>query len=360
MLMAESTPYRAASSNPPDPSDATRLLAAYAGGERSFPRRYLVGANLRGVNLQDGNFYNADFMGADLSGADLSRANLAYANLTSANLRGANLSAAFLDHADFTNADTTGVVTDRPTPPLQPLQQPAEKPVVELEVKPSLLSMDTSFCAQCGTALRAEDKFCPRCGTARRETATPPTMDAKQSISPAQATTSASQRSPGSVQPGMRPAAASASSTVKTYVRAPANKNPNALLLLFAFIAEAWGLIYKVAIVILVIVGVVIFIQSRAPLTEHSSCQQFEQADADAQTKVLQDMMAAHHDTSSIQTARFSVNLYCNVYGPSAPIDGVYSSGGVGKQPAEALHVQVPAMASVSSSQAWHLVAAKP
>jgi hypothetical protein len=86
-------------------------------------------------------------------------------------------------------------------------------------------------------------------------------------------------------------------------------------------------------------VGVVIFLKgcaASATLNEHSSCQQFQQADADAQNKVLRDMMATHHDQGSISTTRFSVTLYCNVFGGSAPIDGIYDGGNLRHEPPQA------------------------
>jgi hypothetical protein len=113
------------------------------------------------------------------------------------------------------------------------------------------------------------------------------------------------------------------------------------LVLVLDLISSAWDLILKIAFVIFVVALAVGFIKSCAGggLNEHSSCQQFQQADSSAQNKVLQDMMTAHHDQSSVSTARFSVTLYCNIYGGSAPIDGVYSSGDLGQQPAQALHI---------------------
>jgi len=130
---------------------------------------------------------------------------------------------------------------------------------------------------------------------------------------------------------------------------------------IFGLISEAWGLIFKLAIVILVIVGIVGFIKSctaNATLSEHSSCQQFGQADTTTQNKVLQDMMASHHDQGSISTTLFSVTLYCEIHDQNSPIDGVYNSGNVGQQPAQVLHISVPLTALVYSSQAWPKAAA--
>ena len=126
-------------------------------------------------------------------------------------------------------------------------------------------------------------------------------------------------------------------------------------------ISGTWSLIFKIAIVIIVIVGVVSFIKScanNATLNEHSSCQQFEQADTTTQNKVLQDMIAAHHDQSSTSTALFSVTLYCNFHDQNAPIDGVYNSSNADQQPVQALHIPAPLTTQVYSSQVGSKTAA--
>lgn len=80
--------------------------------------------------------------------------------------------------------------------------------------------------------------------------------------------------------------------------------------------------------VIVFCVGLVRGVFSNATLNEHSNCQQFGEADSDAQTRVLQDMMKAHNTPSDeLQTTRASVTLYCYVHGSGAPIDGIYGSG---------------------------------
>lgn len=107
------------------------------------------------------------------------------------------------------------------------------------------------------------------------------------------------------------------------------------LAVIFGLISEAWGLIVKVALVILAIVVIVGFLKScsaNATLNEHSSCQQFEQADGATQDKVLQDMMAAHGSQGSLSVVRFSVELYCKVHDDNSPIDGIYSSSSAGQQ----------------------------
>ena len=118
------------------------------------------------------------------------------------------------------------------------------------------------------------------------------------------------------------------------------------LATIFDLISGTWGLIVKIALVILAIVVVVGFVKScaaNASLDEHSSCQQFEQADSATQDRVLQDMMTAHHDQGNIALTRASLTLYCNVYGGNAPIDGIYNGGDVGQQPAQALDLHLPA-----------------
>lgn len=133
------------------------------------------------------------------------------------------------------------------------------------------------------------------------------------------------------------------------------------LAVIIDLISGTWSLIFKVAIVIVVIVGIVSFVKScanNATLSEHSSCQQFEQADSTTQDKVLQDMLTAHNDQSSVSTARFSVTLYCNLHDPNSPIDGVYSSGDVEHPPVQALYIPVPGMAPFYSGQLWSKAAA--
>lgn len=113
------------------------------------------------------------------------------------------------------------------------------------------------------------------------------------------------------------------------------------IAIIIGAISEIWSLLFKIAIVIVVIVGIWAFINSRianATLNERSSCQQFQQADTATQNKVLQDMMTAHHDTTGLALTRFSVTFYCNVHDGSSPIDGVYSSGHVDRQLAEAIY----------------------
>lgn len=105
--------------------------------------------------------------------------------------------------------------------------------------------------------------------------------------------------------------------------------------LIFGAISEIWSLLFKLAIIIIVIVGIWVFVSSRianATLSEHSSCQQFEQADTNTQNKVLQDMITAHHDIDGLTLTRFSVTLYCDTHDSSSPIDGVYNGGHVDRQ----------------------------
>ena len=116
------------------------------------------------------------------------------------------------------------------------------------------------------------------------------------------------------------------------------------LAIIFGLISEAWSLIFKIALVIIAIVVVVGFIKgcaANATLNEHSSCQQFQQADTTTQDEVLQDMMVAHHTIDGLSTTRFSVNLYCQFHDSNSPIDGVYNSSKVGEQSSLALQRRV-------------------
>lgn len=133
-------------------------------------------------------------------------------------------------------------------------------------------------------------------------------------------------------------------------------KSESIVGIVFGLISGTWSLLFKLAIVILVIVGIVSYISScanNASLSEHSSCQQFEQADSSTQDKVLQDMLTAHHDTLGLSTIRLSVGLYCNLHDPNSPIDGVYNSSHLGQQPALAVYMHVPAIAPKYANQQW-------
>lgn len=101
-------------------------------------------------------------------------------------------------------------------------------------------------------------------------------------------------------------------------------------LVIAALFGELTRSVYRIAIVILVLVGVVALVNScvsNATLSEHSSCQQFNQASASAQDQVLQAMLTAHHSQDGIAAERASLNLYCAFSGDNAPIDGIYGSG---------------------------------
>ena|SRR5579884_878570 len=115
-----------------------------------------------------------------------------------------------------------------------------------------------------------------------------------------------------------------------------------ALEVIFDLIIGTGNFIYKLAIVIIVgvaIWAVVSTCASNATLSEHSSCQQFEQADTSTQDKVLQQMMSAHNDRGSLSLTRFSLTLYCNTHDPNSPIDGIYSSGNADRQSVPALYM---------------------
>jgi hypothetical protein len=122
--------------------------------------------------------------------------------------------------------------------------------------------------------------------------------------------------------------------------------------LIAVLIGEGWGLIYRLAIVVIAIAFIVFLIKgcaANATLNEHSSCSQYEQADTDTQNKVLQQMLDAHNDHSDIQFARTNVELYCTIKGDNAPIDGVYSGGHIDQQPSRALHGSAPSIALIAA-----------
>jgi TIR domain len=118
---------------------------------------------------------------------------------------------------------------------------------------------------------------------------------------------------------------------VTVSVPAPASlKGKDILEIILGLLLELPGLV-KAGIVLLVIVAVVSGVQHvvNPPLTEHSTCQQFQGASDDAQTAVLNQMMIAHgtpsnQAASQLSGVRLSVGFYCNVMGPNAPIDGIY------------------------------------
>jgi hypothetical protein len=111
-------------------------------------------------------------------------------------------------------------------------------------------------------------------------------------------------------------------------VRPPTSTSKNVLQLILAVLLELPGLIRGILILAVIVGGIILVKDAVFPpsLTEHSTCQQFEQADYNAQTQVLQQMMTAHGDKGGdIGTTRLSVGLYCNIMGPNAPIDGIYN-----------------------------------
>jgi hypothetical protein len=115
------------------------------------------------------------------------------------------------------------------------------------------------------------------------------------------------------------------------------------LAIIADLINGAWGLIFKLALVVIAIALAVSFFNSCAGggLTEHSSCQDYQKADTDAQNKVIEDMIAAHGgNKNSFATTRASVELYCNFHSPDSPIDGIYSSGKVSQPIVQALHIE--------------------
>lgn len=348
---------------------ADELVQAYARGERNFSYWKVAGIDLHGADLHGSIFYGADLSGANLSGANLSRATLAGADLRNANLSCANLSNVFYGDANLAGADMSGVIHNNPAP-TGPAAQVGGVMGVDVSPAPAAAA-DTNvshYCINCGANLPADAQFCPRCGQAQANahsaatSTVSPSLISPSLVSPSLISASFSpppvNLSPASTPPATPPATpppsmppaykpvATSSGQIKRPVPAPqiaSKKSSLEPLVVTALVAgEVWGFIYKSAIVVVVIVGIVVFFKScaaNATLNEHSSCGQFQQADATMQNQVLQDMMNAHHDTSgNIQLTRFSVNLYCNVYGPSAPIDGIYNGGGyIEQRPAQAL-----------------------
>lgn len=334
---------------------ATELLQAYARGERRFSYWALAGADLRGADLRDSNFYGSDLSGSNLSGADLTRANLGKADLYNANLTGANLSGAFYQDANLTRADMSGIVTNNPSPALSTSQPAASQtgvvswgpPAPAGAVDAAVIAQAPQVCAQCGAQLPADALFCSRCGrptgavpsAAESPVTLPPPAIPPVSTPPSYPAPAPTANvryayptaTPSSSAPPQRP--------TPTAQRAPTNQTTNNKvvtgLAVTAFaISSVWDFIYKAAIVIVVIVGIVYFLRgcaANATLNEHSSCGQFEQADSSTQDQVLQQMMTAHHDqVGSFELTRASLTLYCDVYGSNAPIDGIYGSGGSG------------------------------
>ncbi len=112
---------------------------------------------------------------------------------------------------------------------------------------------------------------------------------------------------------------------------------------ILVFIRDAWGPIFKGTLVMIALVGVLGLTTScSSSLNEHSSCQDYDQADTNTQNQVLQDMMTAHGTQGSLTVTRLSVELYCGTHDSSSPIDGIYSSGNIGAQPAQALRLAAP------------------
>lgn len=306
----------------PHPSAASQLQAEYTAGERSFARRNLAGADLRGANLKGGVFVGADFTGADLSGADLSRANLAYASLRGANLRRINLRGANLDGADLANADLTAAMTD---PPMQFAAQTSSRQ----STQPSSVSME-----------RVEP-FAPSYADTHSETSPRAGINL---VKPTSASTVPATTSQWMEPSSRKPSLASTHATTRVDTLAgrraarpvrrttPHDGGTLALALAAILFEGGWNLIRNLALIIggILILGTIIG-HLGVGLSEHSSCQDYEQADSGAQTKVLQDMMAAHGTPADeLQGTRVSVELYCAVYGGSAPIDGIYSGGKTG------------------------------
>jgi hypothetical protein len=266
--MAEPGSYGSASEGSSRPSPATRLLDAYARGERTFVRWNLAGASLHGANLQGCIFLASDFTAADLSGADLSHSDLGYAKLTSANLRGANLSGANLDGADLTDADQTGIVNERPgEAPRQPASQtPAQsgagRPVADVGTQIHV-GPDVNVGPQVniGPQINVTPQFDSGLQGSERPTspwlagATPREFprDSAGESKPV-----ASQASGGTVPHSVQPGRSQLGQVDKTIVARPTSTrgaSPYELIgALMSLIGEAGGLVFKTAAAIIVVV----------------------------------------------------------------------------------------------------------
>ncbi|HKV85165.1 MAG TPA: zinc ribbon domain-containing protein, partial [Ktedonobacterales bacterium] len=182
--------------------------------------------------------------------------------------------------SDLTGADGTDTIMDPPHLP------PAAAP----DATPTVFGAPQHFCPNCHSPVAAEAAFCPSCGEALAANpfvSTPATANQSSGVAP----------SPISMtRPATSSVSASASRATQTGVRRPAAKSGvsagDVIELIVDLIGGAWSLIVSAAVVIVVVVAGIAFIKSHfgAGLSEHSTCQQFEQADASAQDKVLQDM----------------------------------------------------------------------
>lgn len=213
--------------------------------------------------------------------------------------------------------ETTGEGENPTLPPPEALGGPVTIPI----------GAPQRFCLNCHSPVAGEAAFCQACGAA-----VPGSSGASSPVTAHPSSGAAS--SPISM---IRPASSSVSTSVgsatRASVRTPVAKKSvtggEVVGLIADLIGGTWNLLVSAAVIIVVVVGGIAFIKSHfgSSLNEHSTCQQFEQADASAQDKVLQDMITAHGGHDSVTTARFSVNLYCSIYGGGAHIDGVYGSG---------------------------------
>ncbi len=198
-------------------------------------------------------------------------------------------------------------------------------------------SSATLYCPNCGTAFPVGARFCSSCGKALPDMADvqapPPPPGSERPASTAYKVAPVAAQAVQAAQPAAPTAARSiGAARATTAVKSKDSMGMNILVLIVALFGELTSSVYRIAVVILVIVGAAALINScaaNATLNEHSSCQQFANASSSAQDGALQSMMTAHNDHSTISGARASVTLYCDLYGGNAPIDGIYSGGNI-------------------------------
>lgn len=303
---------------------AAQLLEAYAMGERSFVHWSLAGSDLRGANLENSILYGADLERANLSGANLSRADLSRADLRGADLSRAILTSANLNKANLGAADLTSADLN------------------QADIRDADLS---------GATLTAANVDQASLGLAKLGGA-----DARGSSSSSSSIASTTSRSLQMTTPAARAASAPVATAQRRAVNRPAAQSTtgagDVIKVILALIGGGWNLLVSIAIgVIVIAVGFTVIKGwiSGSSLNEHSTCSQFQQASSSDQDEVLQSMIASHGGHDSLTTARFSVNLYCNLYGGSAHIDGIFGNGGsLESQPSEA-RIARPALVYVTN-----------
>lgn len=331
------------------PRTVAHVLAAYALGERNFAYWNLAGADLEERNAQRCELLSCEFARGRPERGRSHSLQLFPSDSDWCETARRQCQPASFDGAVTFGADLTDVITDRPSSQ-ETRQNTASAPAatVTTATQPATATPAARFCAFCGASMPAEGSFCAVRGKQQPGVASAAQTSITQSpLPPPQNTQPVTHPQSFMSSYGSPPAAARSAAQRSSSQSATGT---DVVMFIGGLIGDGWNLIVRIAIVILVIVGIVAFVKScaaNATLNEHSSCQQFQQADADTQDKVLQDMMTAHHDQGSIDTTRFSLALYCNIKGGNAPIDGIYSSGYVGQSFVRPLRDVDPLMAFV-------------